>query len=166
MREKGHQNWPLVIGPRYDPHLPFSGRSVSKPWSKRDTSSKHSPFPRDECPSLSHCNHFLWARKPRTKACLFPPDRRECRKRNTTHIYEIIWHLVFHYNERKNCLRPRGVETCDTRKWFGAVTLLSEREECIFLAGGETQDDDDAAVEKYGRTVWNQRGERSHMLRL
>lgn len=24
---------------------------------------KHSPFPRDECPSLSHCNHFLWARK-------------------------------------------------------------------------------------------------------
>ena len=76
---------------------------------------------------------------------------------------------MFHYNERKNCLRPRRVETCDTRKWFGAVTLLSEREECIFLAGGETHDDDDDdddAVEKHGWTVWNQQGEKSHMLRL
>lgn len=25
MREKGHQNWPLVIALWYDPHLPFSG---------------------------------------------------------------------------------------------------------------------------------------------
>lgn len=31
------------------------------------------------------------------------PNQCECRNRNTTHIYEIIWHLRFRYNERKNC---------------------------------------------------------------
>lgn len=64
------------------------------------------------------------------------PDRRERRKRNTTHIYEIIWHLMFRYNERKNCFSLRGVETCDTRKWFGAVTLLSERRSVFFWQEG------------------------------
>lgn len=80
MREKGHQNWPLVIRPPYDPHLPFSGGSVSRPWSKRDTSSSIPLSPRDECPSLSHCNHFLWARKPQTKACLFLPTSLSAEK--------------------------------------------------------------------------------------
>lgn len=32
---------------------------------------QHSPSPGDECPSLSCCNHFLLARKPQTKTCLF-----------------------------------------------------------------------------------------------
>lgn len=41
---------------------------------------QHSPFPRDECPSLSHCNHFLWARKPQTKVCLFLPSSGSAEK--------------------------------------------------------------------------------------
>lgn len=94
---------------------------------KRGYVFERSPVPRDECPSLSRCNHFLCARKPQTKACLFLRTGVSAEKRNTTHIYEIIWHLVFHYYERKSCFMSFRVETCDTRKRFGAVTLLSRR---------------------------------------
>ncbi len=51
------------------------------------------------------------------------PDQRECRKRNTTHIYEIIWHLMFHYNERKNCFSL--AELKHVTPGNGLVLLLS-----------------------------------------
>lgn len=136
MREKGHQNWPLVIRSRYDPHLPFPGRSVSRPWSKRDTSSSI-PLLREM--SVPHCPAAITSCEPGSSGQrrALSPDRRERRKRDATHIYKIIGRLGFRQNERKNCFRPRRVETRDTRKCFGSVTLLSERRSEVLWQGGQ-----------------------------
>lgn len=103
MREKGHQNWPLVIRLWYDPHLPFSGESISKSWSKWDMSSSNPPLQRMSTP---HCPTAITSCEPgsfQTKACLFMLTSTAT-EREMQHIYEIIWHLLFHY-ERENCVR-------------------------------------------------------------
>lgn len=102
MREKGHQNWPLVIRLWYDPHLPFSGESISKPWSKWDMSSSNPPLQRMSAP---HCPTAITSCEPgsfQTKAWLFLLTNTAT-EREMQHIYEIIWHLLFHY-ERENCV--------------------------------------------------------------
>lgn len=71
MREKGHQNWPLVIALWYDPHLPFSGGSISKPWSKRDMSSSSPPLQGMSVPRCPTAITSCEPGSPQTKAWLF-----------------------------------------------------------------------------------------------
>lgn len=122
MGEKGHQNRSLVIRSQYDPHLPFSRLSVSKPWSKRDTSSSVPPF---QEMSVPHCPTAITSCEPGSpkQRHALSPEQCEGSKRNTTHIYEIIWHLMFHHNERKNCFSL--AELKHVTPGNGLVLLLS-----------------------------------------
>lgn len=137
MREKGHQNWPLVIRPRYDPHLPFSGRSVSKPWSKRDTSSSIPPLREMSVP---HCPTAITSCEPgsaKQRPASFSWPAGVQKKKYNTYLWDYLASRVS-LLWKKELSQPHRVETCDTRKWFGAVTLLSERRSVYFWQEGET----------------------------
>lgn len=121
MREKGHQNWPLVIALWYDPHLPFSRGSISKPWSKRDMSSS-SPlskgwvFPTVPLQSLP-VSQEAPRQRPDSVCWLTQPQKEKC----NTYLWDYLESRVSLW-KRELC-PPRRDETCDTRNWFDAAAL-------------------------------------------
>lgn len=124
---------------------------------------EHSPFPRDECPSLSHCNHFLWARKPQTKACLFLPTSVSA-ETETQHIFMrlcgiscfvIMKERIVSASQRWNMWHQEMVWGCYSLVW---------EDECVFLARGIRGDAIQKLVGQFGmgrgrrqRAVWRTR---------
>lgn len=82
------------------------------------------------------------------------PNQRECRKRNTTHIYEIIWHLMFHHNERKNCFSLAELKHATPGN--GLVLLLSCLWEGVYFFWQEGY-----VMMLFSWTVWNQQGRKA-----
>lgn len=121
MREKGHQNWPLVIRPRYDPHLPFSGRSVSKPWSKRDTSPSIPPL---RGMSVPHCPAAITSCEPgscQTKACLFLLGAEE----EMQHIFMRLSAISCFILMKGRTVSSQQRWNTRHQKWFAAAAVLS-----------------------------------------
>lgn len=159
MREKGHQNWPLVIRPRYDPHLPFSGRSVSKPWSKRDTSSSIPPF---QEMSVPHCPTAITSCEPgspQTKACLFLPTSGSAEK-EIQHIFMRLSGISCFIIMKERIVSASKTWNMWHQEMVWCCYSLVCEEECIFLARGIRDD----AIQRTGWTVWNQRGRKGNML--
>lgn len=118
---------------------------------------EHSPSPRDECPSLSDCNHFLWARKPQTKACLFLRTSGSAEK-EIQHIFMrlsgiscfiIMKERAVSSSQSWNMWHQEMVWCCYSLVW---------EEECVFLARGLSDDAIQKLVGQYGIS----RGERQH----
>lgn len=102
MREKGHQNWPLVIGPWYDP-ICLSPGDPSASLDQKGIRLPAFPLSKRWVSLTVPLQSLPVGQEAPNKGLPLSPKQRECRKRNTTHIYKIMWHLVFHCNERKNC---------------------------------------------------------------
>lgn len=104
---------------------------------------QHSPFQEMSVPSLSHCNHFLWARKLQTKACLFLPSSGSAEKEIQLIFMRLCGISCFIVMKEKivsalqswNMWHQEMVWCCYSLVWKG---------ECLFLAGGIS----DGAVRK------------------
>ncbi len=132
MREKGHQNWPLVIGPRYDPHLPFSGQSVSKPWSKRDTSSSIPPFQEMSVPRCPTATSSCGPGRPKQRPASFCRPASSAEK-ELQHIFMrlsdiscfiILKERIVSASQRWNMWHQEMVWCCYSLVW---------EEECIYI---------------------------------
>lgn len=135
---KGHQNWSAVIRGLSYPYLPFSNRSISEVWSKRDTVSSSIPYsrgwvsltvPLPPLPVSQAWNKELLSLTQfllllSRSLALYKPENWAW---NATHIYEIIYCLVFHFHVRKeNIFHSLWVKTCEKDKMISVLLLYSD----------------------------------------
>lgn len=113
---------------------------------------EHSPSPRDECPSLSHCNHFLWARKPQTKAYLFLLTGVSAEK-EIQHIFMRLSGISrFIIMKERIVSAPQSWNMWHQEMVWCCYSLVWE-EECVFLARERSDDAAQKLVGQHGRKI-------------